>query len=444
MKPRFSHCVALSLFVIARALAQPPALSAQAPSAALLRTPEQLDHLLGPIALYPDALIALILPSATEPADVVLAARYFNGKGDPARIEEQRWDDSVKALAHYPEIVRWMDENLSWTKQLGEAFVDQPAEVMKSVQRLRTAARVAGTLVDTPQQQIVAQGETIIIVPAQPDIIYVPSYDPDVVYVRRREYYPSSFLTFGIGYSAGFWLGYDLDWNRRRLWVIHQRERERYWRDHHDWRPPTWSGRPDFDRDPMRHAWNPNPVYANPARSPVVRARVEIVRPAPFSREPFRPSSRENPPGWPDRPPGNREPPRPAPEGNRFAPRRPETLPNAMGPNPVLFPTVRPFQPPVSAPTFSRGNPGPERDDRGGREDRGRGGPPAGSAVNPPAAGGLIPPPHQPNMTSPQQVAPASRQNRPPPPAAPPPPSAPQDDNKDGRRGPQVQTERQN
>ena len=89
-------------------------------------TAEQLDQLLGPIALYPDALIALILPAATAPADLVIAARFFANEGDPASAAGRAWDESVKSLVHYPEVVKWMDQNLEWTKQVGEAFVAQP------------------------------------------------------------------------------------------------------------------------------------------------------------------------------------------------------------------------------------------------------------------------------------------------------------------------------
>jgi len=118
-----------------------------APDPALpLFTAEELEQLLGPIALYPDALIALILPATTAPSDLVLAARYLQAQGNAEQIDYQPWDDSVKALARYPTVVAWMDQNLAWTKQVGEAFASQPADVMNAVQRLRTQARAAGTL----------------------------------------------------------------------------------------------------------------------------------------------------------------------------------------------------------------------------------------------------------------------------------------------------------
>ncbi|MBC8010725.1 MAG: DUF3300 domain-containing protein, partial [Burkholderiales bacterium] len=94
-----------------------------------LLTPSQLDELLAPIALYPDPLVAIILPAATFPTDVVMAARYLKAGGDPEGIDDQSWDDSVKALARYPDVVKWMDENLAWTQQVGAAFVVQPAAV---------------------------------------------------------------------------------------------------------------------------------------------------------------------------------------------------------------------------------------------------------------------------------------------------------------------------
>src|SRR6185295_10263232 len=154
-----------------------------------VRTQQELDQLFGPIALYPDALVALILPAATVPSDVVMAARFLRDNGDPSRLESESWDDSVKSLSHYPDVVKWMDENLAWTKQAGEAFVAQPADVMNAIQRLRAAARAAGTLIDTPQQRIVIEEDNIAIIPADPEIIYVPRYDPEVVYISRPYYH---------------------------------------------------------------------------------------------------------------------------------------------------------------------------------------------------------------------------------------------------------------
>ncbi len=234
----------------------------------------QLDQLLGPVALYPDALIALILPASAASSDVVLAARYLRDGGDPAQLDNQPWDESVRALARYPEVIKWMDENLAWTKQLGEAFVAQPTEVMNAVQRLRATAQAAGTLTNTPQQQVVVEQSTISIVPTQPDVIYVPYYDPAVVYVSQPPYYASSFIRFGPAYASGFWLSYNLDWSSRRVCYVDFPDRQRYWHDHPDyWRRPYFSNRPGYVSLPNR-TWTPRPGstyfsrHGNPAPRP--------------------------------------------------------------------------------------------------------------------------------------------------------------------------------
>src|SRR5271170_2467010 len=99
----------------------------------------QLDQLLGPIALYPDPLIAQILPASTMPTQVVLADRYISGGGDPDQIDQQPWDPSVQALARYPSVLKWMDDNLNWTTELGQTFLNQQQDVMDSIQRLRAS-----------------------------------------------------------------------------------------------------------------------------------------------------------------------------------------------------------------------------------------------------------------------------------------------------------------
>ncbi|MFA7233213.1 MAG: DUF3300 domain-containing protein [Terrimicrobiaceae bacterium] len=197
---------------------------------------EELGQLLAPIALYPDALLAVILPASTVPPDVVLAARYLQSNGDPGHTENQPWDESVKSLVRYPEVLAWMDENLEWTASVGEAFVEQPADVMNAVQALREQAKAAGNLQDTPQQKVVVEEKIIRIVPADPEVIYVPVYDPQVVYVQS--YTPVPALTFGFGFAVGWWLNYDFDWNRRCFY----RGNWRGW--NHDWNR-NWNDRPN-------------------------------------------------------------------------------------------------------------------------------------------------------------------------------------------------------
>jgi hypothetical protein len=204
MKRLFAALLALSLAV---------SLHAQATYG-----PDQLDQLLAPIALYPDPLIALVLPASTKPADIASAAQYLASNGSPEGVDSQPWDPSVRGLAHYPDVLKWMNDNIDWTRTLGAAFAMQPSDVMKSVQQLRAKAKAAGTLTDTPQQQVDVEGDDIRIVPAQQDTMYVPEYDPDVVYDVPAGY-DGPFITFGVGFPVGAWLGYQCDWDSFGIWV---------------------------------------------------------------------------------------------------------------------------------------------------------------------------------------------------------------------------------
>ena len=249
---------------------------AQTPAAAL-RTPEELDQLLGPIALYPDPLVALILPAATVPADIARAADFLNANGDPNQIASQPWDESVKSLAHYPDVLKWMNANLPWTQQVGDAFLAQQADVLKSIQQLRASAIAAGSLTNTPQQQVIMDGNEIRIVPAQPDVVYVPEYDPNLVY-EEQPGYTGPWMTFGVGFPAGVWLDYDLDWDDFGIWIG-------AWHPGYDYRHPPWRHAPGSV--PVNgHPWRPVPgrlAYAG-------RVQPEIARPKPFPSAPLRPS----------------------------------------------------------------------------------------------------------------------------------------------------------
>jgi hypothetical protein len=198
-------------------------LKAQAPAAQSDSAPQysadDLDKMLGPIALYPDPLIALILPASTTPSDVVLADRYVADKGDPDKVDGKEWDQSIKALVHYPDVLHYMDQNLDWTTDLGQAFIAQPADVMSAIQQLRAEAKAAGNLKDTPQQNVTEQEDNIVIMPAQPQTIYVPQYDPTVVYAVSPTPILAPLLTFGAGLAVGSWLNHDCDWDHHGVYV---------------------------------------------------------------------------------------------------------------------------------------------------------------------------------------------------------------------------------
>src|SRR5687768_3596237 len=155
---------------------------------------------------------------------------------------------------------------------------------MQAVQRLRAKARAAGTLADTPQQQVITEQQVIRIVPAQPDVIYVPHYEPEVVFVDRPIYYGRPFLTFGVGVAVGSWLAYDCDWRRRTIWIGN---RHRRWTGH-DWRHPVEPISPGhgFTRRPEVRQWCPpaHPPRASFSYSHTTahRHRPTVVRPTPF------------------------------------------------------------------------------------------------------------------------------------------------------------------
>jgi hypothetical protein len=209
--------------------AQAPAPTAAHAPAYAQQTPEQLQQLVAPIALYPDSLVAQILAGSTFPDQVVLAERWvqvhsdLKGNALAQAVDQQPWDPSIKALAAFPSVLGNMDKNLSWTSSLGDAYYNQQQDVMGAVQVMRQRAQVAGNLKSTPQQTVTGQNSTIVIEPASPDVVYVPAYDPWLVYgdpiLAWPEWYPypgiwydGPFLSFGIGFGIGFFGGFGWGW----------------------------------------------------------------------------------------------------------------------------------------------------------------------------------------------------------------------------------------
>ncbi len=187
------------------------------PNAANLSATE-IENLVAPIALYPDALVAQVLAGATFPDQITAANDWVKAnaslKGD-ALLEaanKQPWDPSVKALTQFPSVLDNMAQNLAWTSALGQAYYYQQADVMKAVQVLRKQAKAAGNLKSSEQLKVVQQDpQTIIIQPASPTVVYVPTYNPTVVY--GTPYYPPGYSTaalvttglvsFGVGMAIG-------------------------------------------------------------------------------------------------------------------------------------------------------------------------------------------------------------------------------------------------
>jgi len=194
------------------------------------QTPEKLQQLVAPIALYPDSLVAQIMAASTFPEQIVEADRWVQAHADlkddalGQAVDQQSWDPSVKALIAFPSVLGNMDKNLSWTSSLGDAYYNQEQDVMDAVQVMRRQAQESDNLKDTPQQTVTTQGSTIIVEPANRDVVYVPAYDPWLVYggpiVAWPGWYPypgiwygGPYLSFGVGFGIGFYGGYGWGWH---------------------------------------------------------------------------------------------------------------------------------------------------------------------------------------------------------------------------------------
>jgi hypothetical protein len=187
-------------------------------------TAEELQAVVAPIALYPDALVAQILSAATFPDQVAIASYWvgqnkgLTGSALVAAVDKQTWDSSVKALTQFPDVLNNMAANLSWTSQLGEDYHNQTTEVMTAIQTLRAKAKAAGNLKTTPQVTVVQQSPQVIVIqPTNPQVVYVPYYNPAVVYgypyvVPAYVYVPppstadvvaAGVIGFGLGIAVG-------------------------------------------------------------------------------------------------------------------------------------------------------------------------------------------------------------------------------------------------
>lgn len=292
----------LALSIVAAPFAFVPAATAQSYLATLDQsayTRQDLDQMLAPIALYPDALLVQILMAATFPAEIREAARwsrtYPGVSGDAAihAVQYQRWDPSVKSLAAFPQILQMMEEKIEWTERLGDAFLMQEAALMDAVQYLRQQATASGNLRSDEQLRVTTQGQFIQIEPAYPGIVYIPYYDtrrvygtwrwsshPPVYWAPWNGHYawPRNAYSYAPGnavlFSTGYFFGVP-DWAHRRTRVIAIN--------------PAYYGRPAHAHRPVA----PPPVIAvqrtvtvtpEPRRHEVDRAR---IAPDPAARRQF-------------------------------------------------------------------------------------------------------------------------------------------------------------
>jgi len=251
------HLAIFTAFVLAGLVAVVLPLRAQQPAAPLQVAPElvspkpaassfskeQIEQLVAPIALYPDALVAQIVMASTYPLEVVQAARWtkenpkVTGKALEDAMQKQPWDPSVKSLTATPQVLAMMNDKLDWMQKLGDAFLAQQKEVLDGVQRLRSKALAAGNLKSGKEQKVTTEQEgntTIVkIEPANPEVVYVPVYNPTVIYgpwpypaYPPYYYYPPSyaggvFFAFSVGIIIGnAWWG-GCHWGGGNVYINH-------------------------------------------------------------------------------------------------------------------------------------------------------------------------------------------------------------------------------
>jgi hypothetical protein len=205
---------------------------------------EEIEQLVAPIALYPDALVAQILMASTYPLEIVQAARWSKAnpnakdKALEDAMQKQPWDPSVKSLAAFPQILAMLNDKLDMTQKLGDAFLGQQKEVMDAIQQLRAKAHAAGNLKSGKEQKVIVEqqnGTTVIkIEPANPEVVYVPVYNPTVVYgpwpypaYPPYYYYPPGysagtvFFAFSVGIIVGNAMWGGCHWGGGNVYINH-------------------------------------------------------------------------------------------------------------------------------------------------------------------------------------------------------------------------------
>lgn len=366
----------------------PPGSYAPAPVAPAF-SPQELDQMLAPVALYPDALLSQLLMASTYPLEVVEAARWSRThpgpRGDAAvrAAQGMNWDPSVISLLAFPQILDMMDRNLEWTQRLGDAFLSQEAQLMDTVQALRQRAYAAGTLRSDERMRVYVRGSYLVIEPTYPSLLYVPHYDPTLVYGQwwwpayppvywapwqgyyaRPGYAAGFYWGSGIRLGIGFFFG-SFDWNVRQARVnnVHN-----YYYNRPSLRrdaPPAMVAAPG--------AWQHDPVH-----------RRGIRYPEPGTRERF---------GAGTPPQASRGVQTPAPPAVRAPQPQISASPIGRAPQPQISaqPIVRAPQPQTSAPPVVLGpqprpTAGPARDAVAPNEPRITRNAPAERAAPPPVA----------------------------------------------------------
>ena len=195
-------------------------------SGGTLLTAEELNALVAPVALYPDELLAIVLPASTNPIQVVEAQRVLEKRAqDPNLQPDEEWDPSVLALINYPEVVKKMSDDIAWCQDLGNALLDQQEDVLNAIQAARGSASDAGYLESNDQVTVINEGDNITVESKDPEVIYVPQYDPAPVVYNNYTNYPPPYYsdpyppywapaaTFFTGMFVGAAFSYGFDWD---------------------------------------------------------------------------------------------------------------------------------------------------------------------------------------------------------------------------------------
>jgi hypothetical protein len=208
--------LALGVLAIAALVTSRPAVS-QEQAALTIASAEELQELVGPIALYPDDLVAIVLPASTYPLQIVQAARFLEDRENDSTLQpNEDWDDSIVALLNYPEVVALLNDDLDWTYDLGTAVLNQRADVLSAIQNFRDEAYAAGNLRSDERQTVASEDGTIEIKPADPKVIYIPYYEPERVVVYQPEpvyyYYPRPYPVYYYPYPAHYHFNTGFFW----------------------------------------------------------------------------------------------------------------------------------------------------------------------------------------------------------------------------------------
>jgi hypothetical protein len=311
-----------------------------------------LDSLVAPIALYPDALVAQVLGAATFPDQVVEANNFLksnanlSGTALQSAVEQRSWDPAVQALTQFPSVLDNLAKNISWTSALGEASALQQEDTLAAVQRMRAKAYAAGNLKSSNEIKVVQQSPQVIVIqPANPQVVYVPTYNPTVIYgatvttpgYSTSDVVAASIISFGIGVAVGaaisnsscgysYW-GWGMSWGVRTISCGG---------GYYYGNPYWWGGYYPGYRPGYR------PPYYPPPRPPYYGGR-----------PPYPPNG--------GRPPYPRPTPLPAPIPGRPPrpnPGKPTPLPSPTpGPNPGKPPTIQPVPTPRPTPNPNPGKP---------------------------------------------------------------------------------------